>query len=47
MSGGFNSGGVTLNANFTVNSNNVTNADVRSWAMQMVDVINDELGRAI
>lgn len=47
MSGGYNSGGVTLNANFTVNSNNVTNADVRSWAMQMVDVINDELGRAI
>lgn len=44
-SGGYNSGGVTLNANFTVNSNNISSADARSWALQMVDVINEELGR--
>lgn len=44
-SGGYNSGGVTLNANFTVNSNNISSADARSWALQMMDVINEELGR--
>ncbi len=47
MSGGFNSGGITLNANFSVNSNNITRSDVHSWAEWMADDINDILGRKI
>lgn len=46
-SGGFNSGGVTLNANFSVSSNNITRSDVHSWAEWMADDINDILGRKI
>lgn len=46
-SGGFNSGGITLNANFSVNSNNITRSDVHSWAEWMADDINDILGRKI
>lgn len=46
-SGGFNSGGVTLNANFSVNSNNITRSDVHAWAEWMADDINDILGRKI
>ena len=46
-SGGFNSGGITLNANFSVNSNNITRSDVHSWAEWMADDINYILGRKI
>lgn len=46
-SGGYASGGVTLNASFNVSSNNITRADVRSWANWLADDINTELGRRI
>lgn len=46
-SGGFASGGVTLNASFNVSSNNISRADVRSWASWLADDINNELGRRI
>ena len=48
QSGGFNSGGsLTLNANFSVYSNNVTRDDVRAWSRWIADDINEELGRRI
>ena len=47
MSGGFMSGGVTLNANFSVNSNNITRNDVRAWSEWLADDINEALGRRI
>ena len=50
-SGGFNGmssgGSIILNANFTVNSNNVTEAMVRNWANVMTEQINENLGRMI
>lgn len=46
-SGGFASGGISLNANFNVNANNVTKADVQNWASWLADGINEELGRRI
>lgn len=46
QSGGFNSGGsMTLNANFSVYTNEVTRADIKSWARWIADDINEELGR--
>ena len=47
-SGGFMSGGVTLNANFTINNgSNITRSVVQGWASSMIDIINDELGGRI
>lgn len=47
-SGGFNSGGaITLNANFTVNSNNIGRDEVRQWSNWIADDINEALGRKI
>jgi len=47
-SGGFNSGGqITLNANFTVNSNNIGRDEVRQWSSWIADDINEALGRKI
>ena len=46
-SGGYMSGGISLNANFNVTANNVTRDDVRSWASWLADDINEELGRRI
>lgn len=47
-SGGFNSGGaITLNANFTVNSNNIGRADVKQWSNWIADDINEALGKKI
>ena len=46
-SGGFNSGGMVLNASFNVTSNNVTREDVRNWANWIADDLNEELGRRI
>lgn len=44
-SGGYASGGVTLNANFTINNgNNISRSVVQDWASTMVDIINEELG---
>lgn len=44
-SGGYNVGGVTLNANFTINNgNNINNDMVKEWASVMADQINAELG---
>lgn len=49
QSGGFASSGntITLNANFNVNSNNITRADVKSWASWLTDDINEQLGKRI
>lgn len=49
QSGGFASSGntITLNANFSVNSNNITRQDVRSWASWLTDDINEQLGKRI
>lgn len=47
-SGGFNSGGaLTLNANFTINSNNIGRNDVKAWANWIADDINEALGKKI
>lgn len=46
-SGGFRSGGLTLNATFNVNSNNIGREEVRSWASWIVDDINEALGQQI
>lgn len=46
-SGGFNSGGITLNANFSINSNNITRRDVKAWSEWIADDINEALGRRI
>lgn len=46
-SGGYNSGGITLNANFNVTSNDVRESEVRQWASWLVEEINTELGNAI
>lgn len=47
-SNGFASGGaLTLNANFTVNSNNIGRSDVKNWANWLADDINEALGRKI
>lgn len=47
-SGGFMSGGVTLNANFTINNgNNIDKTTVQGWASSMIDMINEELGGRI
>ena len=47
-SGGYNSGGqITLNANFTVNSNNIGRDEVRQWSSWIADDINEALGRKI
>lgn len=46
-SGGYRSGGITLNASFNVNANNVTRADVEQWSGWLVDSINTKLGEAI
>lgn len=47
-SGGFASGGaITLNANFTINSNNIGRADVKQWSSWIADDINEALGRKI
>lgn len=46
-SGGYGSGGLTLNANFNVTTSSVTRSDVRSWASWIADDINEELGRRI
>lgn len=46
-SGGFNSGGLVMNASFNVTSNNVTREDVRAWANWIADDLNEELGRRI
>lgn len=46
-SGGYASGGISLNANFNVTANNVTRADVQNWASWLADDINEELGRRI
>lgn len=47
-SGGFNSGGaLTLNANFTINSNNISRNDVKAWANWIADDINEALGKKI
>lgn len=49
QSGGFASGGaINLTTNINVNtSREVTQSDVRGWAIQMADVINEELGRRL
>lgn len=45
-SGGFRSGGnVTVNANFTVNSNNIGRREVQSWSSWIIDDINEALGK--
>ena len=47
-SGGFASGGLTLNANFTVSTPYApSRADVRNWSQWLLDDINDGLGRAM
>ena len=47
-SGGFSSGGISLNATFTVNSAAaITRSDVQDWARWLADDINEELGRRI
>ena len=46
-SGGFMSGGITLNASFNVSTNNVTRADVEQWSEWLADGINTRLGEAI
>lgn len=46
-SGGFQSGGITLNASFNVQTNNVTRNDVEQWSGWLVDSINTKLGQAI
>lgn len=47
-SGGFASGGLTLNANFTVSTPYApSRADVHNWSQWMLDDINDGLGRAM
>lgn len=44
-SGGFMSGGVTLNASFNINNgNNIDKTVVQGWASSMIDIINEELG---
>ena len=48
QSGGFDSSGaITLNANFTVNSQSVGRQDVKAWASWLADDLNAELGRRI
>ena len=49
QSGGFASGGaINLTTNINVNtSREITQSDVRGWAIQMADVINEELGRRL
>ena len=44
-SGGFASGGITVNANFNVNSNNIGRNDVRNWSSWIIDDINEALGK--
>lgn len=47
-SGGYASGGITLNNTFNItNGNNIDSATVQSWSAVMVDYINEELGKAI
>lgn len=46
-SDGYRSGGIVLNANFNVNSNNIGRAEVRSWAGWIVDDLNEALGNQI
>lgn len=43
----FASGGLTLNNSFTINSNNITREQVKSWSSWIVDDVNEELGRRI
>ena len=46
-SGGFASGGITMNATINVASQNITRQDVRSWVDWIADDINEALGRKI
>lgn len=47
-SGGYASGAIALTTNITVNTNReITQDDTKSWALQMVDVINEELGKRL
>lgn len=46
-SGGFASGGITVNANFTVNSNNVGRNEVRTWSSWIIDDLNEALGKQL
>lgn len=47
-SGGYASGAIALTTNITVNTNReITQEDTKSWALQMVDVINEELGKRL
>lgn len=46
-SSGFNSGGIILNANFNVTTNNITRRDVKAWSDWIADDINEALGRRI
>lgn len=44
-SGGFRSGGITVNNTFTVNSNNVGRQDVKNWSSWIIDDLNEALGK--
>lgn len=46
-SGGFASGGISVNNTFTISSQNVTESMVRSWADMITDQINENLGRMV
>lgn len=47
-SGGFNSGGITVNANFTINNgNDINQGTVRGWGRSIAEQINEYLGSQI
>lgn len=46
-SGGFKSGGITINANFTINESSMNRNTITGWAYELADAINDRLGEQI